>query len=47
MNQKEPSWSLRAALKFAHEQGWDKKTAENLSEMAKAAQEAGILPQKK
>ncbi len=30
MNQREPSWLHRFVLKFAHEQGWDKKTtAEN------------------
>ena len=48
MNWKEPSWLSRAALKFAHEQGWGKKTtAENLPDMVNAAQEAGILPKKK
>jgi hypothetical protein len=26
MNQKEPSWWLKSALKFAHQQGWDKRT---------------------
>jgi hypothetical protein len=47
MNQREPSWWLRSALKFASEQGWDKKTtAQNLAEMAKDAQEAGLLGSK-
>lgn len=38
LNKEEPSWWLRAALKFAHEQGWDKETtAANLKWMGPIA----------
>ena len=44
LNQEEPSWFLRSVLKFAYKQGWDKETiVENLPELAKVAQEAGLL----
>lgn len=47
-NKPEPSWWLRAALKFAHEQGWDNKTtAQMLPEMEQAAEEADLLEQGK
>lgn len=44
MNLRKPTWLLRVALQFAHQQGWDERTTvNNLPEMLKVAQEAGLV----